>query len=226
MKRLVILGVVIIGLAITAIVHVNIKANKADNQSVIDNQSIANISTTTDQVNAKPIAHKADLPLYAGQPINFIGHDPIINQYPKEVVEKQTKFLAEVAEFLKTHPGDFDSWVGVGIHKKFFNNFSGARDAWEYAKLLSPETVLPYLNLANLYAYYLNDFKKAELNYLAATTRDFNNIYGSYYATANFYRDFGFKDRAIEIYKKILELKPQDKVATVEIERLNNSTTQ
>ena len=95
------------------------------------------------------------LPRYAGQPIMTIGNDPIINQFPISVVEKQKTYLANLNTALQKNPYDFDSWMQVGNHKKFFNNYEGARDAWEYAKLLVPAQQLPYLNLANLYAYYL-----------------------------------------------------------------------
>lgn len=162
----------------------------------------------------------ATSPKYIGQQISFIGNDPIILQLPKEAIEKHKKYLEELVAAIKKNLGDFESWMAVGIHKKFFNNFVGARDAWEYAKLISPETVLPYLNLANLYAYYLHDPKHAEENFVAAAKLDPNNIFGSVYQAANFYRDFGIKDRALAFYKEVLKTSPNDVAIKTEIERL------
>ena len=159
-------------------------------------------------------------PAYTGEPIIFLGNDPIIKSFPPEAVAKQKLLLSQLAESLKENPANFDGWLAVGLHKKFFNNYFGARDAWEYAKLVLSDHALSYLNLGNLYGYYLNDFKKAEDNYLLAIDHDLLNSFNSYYALANFYRDFGFKEKAIEYYKKVLEFFPEDAAVKVEIERL------
>ena len=44
------------------------------------------------------------LPRYAGQPIMTIGNDPIINQFPISVVEKQKTYLANLNTALR-HAG-------------------------------------------------------------------------------------------------------------------------
>lgn len=215
-KLIFFVGIPLLALSIVAASHLLIKGKDTEFTPVAQNLETAEEKKVAQENPA------SKLPVYAGEPINFIGSDPIISQLPQSALKKQKQYLADLAEILKNKPGDFESWMAVGIHKKFFNNYQGARDAWEYAKLLSPEPVLPYLNLANLYGYYLNDFKKAEANYLAAVQRDFNNIYGSYYTLANFYRDFGFKEKAIEYYKKVLEFNPNDTAVKTEIPRLND----
>ncbi len=161
-----------------------------------------------------------NVPPYAGEAIPIIGTDPIISELPEEAVGRQKGFLAELAATLAVNPIDYDGWIAVGIHKKFFNNYIGARDAWEYAKLIEPNQPKTYLNLGNLYAYYLRDLRLAEENFLAATQRDISNFSGSYHTTANFYRDFGFKEKAIQSYRKILAIDPSDQAVKVELERL------
>ena len=189
-----------------------------------NNSSVAEKSEFTGDKSVESIGKVAAPSLrYTGQSIMVIGNDSIINQFPKSFVEKQTKYLADLNAALQKNPYDFDSWMQVGNHKKFFNNYEGARDAWEYAKLLVPEQQLAYLNLANLYAYYLKDFAKAEANYIAAVDRDFNNISGSYTALAAFYRDFGVPDSALEWYQRALEFAPGDLALLTEIERLKNT---
>jgi len=161
-----------------------------------------------------------NVPPYAGEAINIVGTDPIINQLPREAVERQKGFLAELAATLSENPIDYDGWIAVGIHKKFFNNYIGARDAWEYAKLIEPNQPKTYLNLGNLYGYYLRDLARAEENFLAATQRDISNFSGSYQAIANFYRDFDNREKAIHFYRKILEISPDDQPARIELDRL------
>ncbi len=179
------------------------------------------IATTTSIVSQKPIEKPtATFPKYTGQAINTIGNDPMISQLPVSAVEIQTAQLADFATLLPKTPNDFNGWMALGNFKKFFNNFIGARDAWEYAKIVAPNQPVTYLNLANLYGYYLNDPKKAEVNYLVAVSLDSFGAYGGLYSIANYYKDFGFKDKALEFYKKALELNPNDLALKAEIQRL------
>ena len=39
------------------------------------------------------------------------------------------------------------------------------RDVWEYAGVLYPDNALSFANLGNLYAFYLHNNVKAELNF-------------------------------------------------------------
>jgi len=160
------------------------------------------------------------LPAYKGDPIANIGSDPSISALPEQIVEREKEYLAEMSKLLGENPIDYNRWIGVGTSKKLFKNYQGAIDAWEYAKLLFPTHPLSYLNLADLYGYYLKDVQKAEENYFAAVLNDNVNANGSYYAVANFYRDFGFKDKAIEYYTKLLEFMPNDPAVLTELERL------
>lgn len=168
----------------------------------------------------EPMTAENSLPPYGGEPITYIGNDPIIRQLPAKNIEAYKKNLALFEAAVIENPSYYDGWISIGVYKKFFNNYQGARAAWEYAKLAAPGNPQAYLNLGNLYAYYLRDLEKGEKNFLAATDRDFNNTTGSYHALANFYRDFGKREEAIENYKKILEFNPQDEAVRVELQRL------
>lgn len=217
MKKLVIFISVAVLLAVIYSVYVFI--DKDALVSDIDNNESVLASSSSKILSED----SSSLPAYVGQSIEYLGNDPIIKQFPAENVERQKKYLAEAALLLKEKPDHFDTWIAVGIHKKFFNNFQGARDAWEYAKLLKSEVVLPYLNLGNLYAYHIRDLVKAESNFFAASQRDPNNVFGSYYSLADFYRNFGFKDKAIAAYQKVLALTPNDIAVKTEIERLQKA---
>lgn len=168
------------------------------------------------------IAQPPAFPPYAGQPILVFGSDSIMSRLPPASVENYKKDLATMAEALRKNPYSFNDWLSVGIFKKFFSNYEGARDAWEYAAVLIPEQPVVRLNLANLYGYYLKDFKKAEKNYLTAVALDGSNILSSWNSLAGFYRDFGLKEKALEYYRQALEINPNDSSAKAEIERLSN----
>ncbi len=189
---------------------------------VEDSLTAEEISTGTSTVVQKPSEKPvATLPKYTGQAINILGNDPIIAQLPVSSVEIKKAQLADLATLLTKNPGDFNGWMALGNFKKFFNNFIGARDAWEYAKIVNANQPLTYLNLGNLYGYYLRDHNRAETNFLAAIVIDSLNSYGSLIATANYYRDFGFKDKALDLYRLALEADPASIPLKTEIQRLS-----
>lgn len=126
---------------------------------------------------------------YHGEPITEIGNDPGIKNFPPAAIEQNKNRLKELAGRLQKDPGNFDMWLDVGQLKKFFNDYNGAIDALEYAKIVSPENPLAYYNLANVYGLYLHDYPKAEEYYLKAIDYGTNLDY-TYLGLAEFYRDF------------------------------------
>jgi len=150
------------------------------------------------------------LPLYTGDPIENIGNDPFIKMVPAAYLEKYKKELAELNDALINNKSDVDKWLRVGVIKKFFNNYLGARDAWEYAKLINPNHSTVYYNLGGLYSHYLRDYSKAEENYLKAIMIDPNLSY-LYLGLADFYHTFvGNTAKALETVKQGLLALPND----------------
>lgn len=217
MKKIFISGLIFLILLILAAAGILI-FNNLKQEKLKESSEDSDKKEETSQI----IVNSPQISPYKGEAITFIGNDSIINQLSSAIIEKKEKYLADLAEILNKNPFDYESWMQVGIHKKFFNNYEGARQAWEYAKIIEPAALLPYLNLANLYAYYFNDLTTAEANYLTAVSLDRQNIYGSYDMVAGFYRDFGFEEKALEYYKRVLEFRPGDKAVIAEIERLQN----
>jgi len=96
--------------------------------------------------------------------------------------------------------GGVDDWIAVGVIKKFFNDYEGVRDAWEYAGVLYPANALSFANLGNLYGFYLHDNEKAEFNFRKAIANDPYQL--SYYLSlASFYKeaDVSKKDKVPEV---------------------------
>lgn len=126
---------------------------------------------------------------YRGEPIEEIGNDPAVRNYPAAAVEQNKSRLEELAQKLQENPANLDMWMAVAEFKKFFNNYNGAAAALEYAATIEPQNPLIYYNLANLYGLYLKDYPKAEENYLKAIDGGAAVAY-PFLGLAEFYRDF------------------------------------
>lgn len=112
------------------------------------------------------------LPKYGGEPIDKIGNDSFIQQVPPDYLKKYKEELTELKKILTENPNNVEKWLRVGVIKKFFNNYNGARDVWEYAKIVNPKFSTSYYNLGGLYGGYLRNNLKAEENYLKAIEID------------------------------------------------------
>ncbi|MDO8604768.1 MAG: hypothetical protein Q7K40_05255 [bacterium] len=66
---------------------------------------------------------------------------------------------------LKKDPKNVDNWIELGLQRKAIGDYEGARDAWEYAKALDPQNVVPWGNLGDLYHFYLKNYTKSEENW-------------------------------------------------------------
>ena len=99
----------------------------------------------------------------------------------------------DVKKTLQNSPDDFASWLYLGALKKGINDYEGARDVFIYAGQIRPQASTPFANLADLYAYFLNDPAKAEENIKKAITNDAND-YNLYISLADIYR-YKFPDR-------------------------------
>ena len=128
-------------------------------------------------------------PVYKGQAMDFLGDSKILSGYPKEFVDVKRAQLANVIGLIQKDPGASVNWMDLGLIKKNFDNFIGTRDAWEYVKLLNPDSALAYYNLGKLYSAYLRDNQKAEENFVKAAQLDSASDY-PYLGLAEFYRDF------------------------------------
>ena len=140
------------------------------------------------QPQSIPPAAKAPRP-YQGQPIRELNGDPkFIAAIGSALHEKYRKNLASIADRLEKDPLNYDDWLAVAYIKKLFSNYIGARDAWEYAKVVNPENPIAYFNLGELYGYELKEPVKAEENYKSALRLDPHH-FDYYVGLANFYDD-------------------------------------
>ena len=115
---------------------------------------------------------------YSGRPVAEIKEDPeVVGIYPEETKTKLKNELLEIAKSVSENPDNLDNWLRAGVIKKFFGDYLGARDAWEYASLIRPQNSTSFANLGGLYGLYLKDFPKAEFNYKKAIENSPGDIY-------------------------------------------------
>ncbi len=107
--------------------------------------------------------------------------------------KRATSDIQEVSGILKGNHDYFDGWLQLGILRKMIGDYEGAVEAWNFAGVIRPKSTIPFANLADLYAYYIRDNKKAEESFLKAISADPQNGF-PYYQTAHFYEDI-LKDK-------------------------------
>lgn len=130
------------------------------------------------------------LPKYTGRPLSEVRFGKGFSA-PDALIEKNKTNLNTLASLLLVKPigdGGVDDWIALGGIKKFFNDYEGTRDVWEYAGVLYPNNALSFANLGSLYGFYLGDNIKAELNFKKALTNDpYQSTY--YINLADFYKN-------------------------------------
>ncbi len=107
---------------------------------------------------------------------------------PSQIKLDNQEKISKIINSLKSDPGLFNDWIDLGLYRKILEDYEGARQAWEYASLLRPQSSASFGNLGILYGYYLKDAPKAEKNFLKAIENDAKNI-NLYFQTYEFYRD-------------------------------------
>lgn len=92
-----------------------------------------------------------------------LTHESVVKkELPKESVVILKKDIAATQAVLAKDPRNVQGWVDLGVNYKIIGDYEAARDVWEYAAKLSPTWVVPYINLGDLYHYYLKDYQKSE----------------------------------------------------------------
>lgn len=110
-------------------------------------------------------------------------------------------------------PKDPRFYRNIAITYRYLDKYTESEAAFKQAQKLAPENPRHWIELGELYAYKLNDTKKARLFYLEAIQTTQNNIL-VLQAYANFLenveKDYG---AAIDIYNKLAEVSNENKGA-------------
>jgi tetratricopeptide (TPR) repeat protein len=157
----------------------NVSINQGENSKEIKVVTVDLEDDKEDQQNKQIIRPIPDLDRVLVYPEGF----------SKEAQDIIAEKISKTSQELKNDPNSISNWIELGLNRKMLDDYEGSRQAWEYAKLVSPKNFVVRGNLGDLYAYYLRDNQKAEENYLKALELGPSQIY-LYFKTAEFYRDF------------------------------------
>jgi tetratricopeptide (TPR) repeat protein len=122
--------------------------------------------------------------------------------------EKIKKDIETLIKTLKEGPNTLAPWIELGILRKSIEDYEGAKEAWEFAKVIRPGDWIAYHNLSDLYGYYLHDNAQSEKNILLAIEKAPTQAQ-LYVKASEIYLDvFGDTKKAIAIVEKGLKALP------------------
>jgi hypothetical protein len=107
---------------------------------------------------------------------------------PQNIKEILSANIKRYSDLLKKDPSVYDNWINLGLQLKIANEFERTRDAWEYASKLAPSSIVSFINLGDLYGYYLKRPDLAEARFRTALKNDPAQL-GIYLRLADFYQD-------------------------------------
>ncbi|MEK7598977.1 MAG: hypothetical protein AAB474_00790 [Patescibacteria group bacterium] len=178
--------------------------NGIQNQAVTEPNSGQVINDKPDYGQVK-VQEKAVNKTYAAVEPNVPNLDRPVKVSANLSEGEKEKFVSEIKEIsaaLKDNHNDFDRWLQLGILQKMIGDYDGAAESWNFAAVISPKSTIPFLNLADLYAYYFRNNKKAEESFALAVAADPQNSF-PYFQIARFYDDvLKDKERARNILRQ------------------------
>ena len=122
---------------------------------------------TNDDVTVKP------LPIFTPNPsvpkpsleraISFAN-----SSMPPEAQAIMRTKITEAIIAIKADPNSFEAWNNLALYRKAIGDHEGARLVWEYLNTMSPDNFISFVNLGDLYHFYLKNYSKSEANFLQA----------------------------------------------------------
>ncbi len=151
--------------------------------------------------------------------IDPIGNFPPAPKFPRKITYLASysseariimdKKVADLVSLLNKNSRNIEAWLDMGIVYKQVGDYEGAREAWEYVGLLSPNGIVSFSNLGDLHHYYLKDYPKSENSFLKAIKNDSKYIL-SYINLHELYK-FSYQtdtNKAVDVLKQGVSANP------------------
>ena len=165
---------------------------------------------------------------YHGRPTEELRPAPDEVKLFSELQKQELyRSLQNFGKTVKENPDFFNGWIQLGLLKKVIGDFEGARDAWEYASLISPKNSLSFANLGELYWRYLHVYPKSEINFKTSIQNDPTSV-GTYVSLSDMYF-YSFKEKsdfADDILLQGIAVNPHSMDLTKALARLYENTKQ
>jgi cytochrome c-type biogenesis protein CcmH/NrfG len=130
--------------------------------------------------------------------------------FPDGVSQSKRESINALIATLQEDPNKFNEWIQLGLELKAIDDYAQARDVWEYASAIRPKNSISFIDLGDLYAYYLHDNTLAEKNFLTAIKNDPTQT-SYYFKTSDFYKNILKDDqKAVAIVKQGVTANPED----------------
>jgi Tfp pilus assembly protein PilF len=146
--------------------------------SAVTENNGGNSGTTTRTIGGITFEGEGDV-VVEEVPIGEAGPAPALDRpvnppatLSAEAAAGMRKEIAQLTTQIKTDPGNSELWLVLGLRRQEIADYEGAREIYDYVTRLLPSDSTAYINLGNLYHYYLKDFPKAEQYFLKALERD------------------------------------------------------
>lgn len=159
----VIIGVVVVAVIAGVFIYRDMRGDNNGGRNVPEGDSLglSGISMEGDgKVEIVPIEDKKLLP--APTLIRSTEFKSTLTPEMKAIVISRIDTLVDG---LKKDPKNVGDWIMLGVNRKTLGDYEGARIVWEYVKVVSPNDIVAYNNLGDLYHFYLKDYKKSEENW-------------------------------------------------------------
>ena len=114
--------------------------------------------------------------------------------------EMKATFISHIetlVKSLKEDPKNVGNWIMLGVNRKTIGDYEGASIVWEYVKAVSPNDIVAYNNLGDLYHFYLKDYKKSEENWKKTIALKLDYIQG-YSGLVDLYK-YSMREKLSEI---------------------------
>ena len=113
-----------------------------------------------------------------------------------EIAQETEDEIRALTESLDAEFNYLPGWLQLAALRKLIGDYEGAREAWEFATALRPESYVAFHNLGELYGFTLNNYPKAEENFLTSIALEPKNL-DAYKSLATVYQ-YRYKEKQAE----------------------------
>jgi len=132
------------------------------------------------------------------------------------------KSIKEYTQAIEINPKNYLSYNGLGLALQKVNRLYEAIESFKKAIGLNPNSHTPHFNLGRLYARNTEQFRESIGELKKSLELNPSHI-SSYYGLGYVYEKISNKKDAVEMYKKILEIKSDSRAAQEALEKLKGN---
>lgn len=122
------------------------------------------------------------------------GLDPLVAaRYEQEIAGTKKDY--------ETQPDIWETWIGIGNLKNLLADYEGAIAAYQKSLQITPNNILGYRNIAEVYRQGLKDYEKAAAYYQLALKQNFADIELYLELAQIYHKQLQAPEKALEVYE-------------------------